>query len=124
MYILGRVGVNHPCGSGFSAEHSGKGGAIEIITGRLTARGMALDEDTETLLLGNANPGLHKVASRYLALAHSLQALVHRASIDHQDVLLLDETLEHLECGEMGSIERADGDWCVLELLRLIDTAV
>ena len=84
-----------------SAEHGSEGGAVEVITGRLTARGVAFHEDAEALLLGNANPGLHKVPGGHITPAYGLQALVHRTGIHHQDVLLPEEALEHLERCEM-----------------------
>ena len=114
----------HCCCPGLGPKVGRQSRSVHLVAGRLAAGGVALQNDAEAFLLGDANPWLVEGAGRQLSLAHCLQPLRHGPDVDHLDLLLSEKSFQHFQGGEVGAVVDGHSYRGVGQLLWLHDVSV
>src|SRR5882672_2522996 len=92
--VLRRILVDGARGLGFRQEHLVQRRAVELVARGFAARRVRLHQHAQSLLLGDADPGLHQADRRDLAALQRLDALAHGAGEFGLDLLALEEAFQ------------------------------
>ena len=117
MGVFTWVGVNHLRGLGLGFKISCQSRSIHLVASSLATGGVTLDDDAEPLFLRHADPGLVEGTGRQFAPPYGLQPLRHRSEISDFDLVLSKKALQHLQYGEVGTVENCYRNLGVSQLL-------